>query len=195
MANLETTEPAALTTELRKLETTDPGHADLFNALFSALLTNDIFLNELAAQVQLVVENHLKDFTMHMSTADKTKLANIASGAEVNQNAYAKVVAGGVTIEANGKTSTLNFEAGDYVTIAGDNANKKITIGVNLPSTMPPSAHNQSASTITAGTFSATGVKAKTGTDYTTARVRNASLATAAPSSLANGDMCLVYSN
>lgn len=198
MANLETTEPAVFTPELRQLETTDPGHADIFNVLFAALLTNDKFLNEVAAQIQLVVENHLKDFTLHMSTDDKAKLANISSGAEVNQNAYAKVVAGGITIEANGKTSTLNFEAGDNVTIAGDNANKKLTIGVTLPSTMTPSAHNQSASTVTAGTLAGKVLaNATAAATVTNKQVRNiyagTSAMTAGTTALTSGDVYAMY--
>lgn len=59
------------------------------------------------------------------------------------------------------------------------------------------SSHNQAASTITAGTFAATGVKAATGTDYTTARLRNIQASTtdltAGSSALANGDIYLVY--
>ena len=59
------------------------------------------------------------------------------------------------------------------------------------------SSHNQAASTITAGTFAATGVKAMNGTDYTTARVRNIQASTtgltAGSSALANGDIYLVY--
>ena len=59
------------------------------------------------------------------------------------------------------------------------------------------SSHNQAASTITAGTFAATGVKAMNGTDYTTARIRNIQASTtdltAGSSSLSNGDIYLVY--
>lgn len=55
-------------------------------------------------------------------------------------------------------------------------------------------SHNQSASTITAGTFAATGVKAATGTDYTTYRVRNAAIVSATPSSMTNGEIAFVYS-
>lgn len=58
-------------------------------------------------------------------------------------------------------------------------------------------SHNQAASTITAGTFADTGVKAMNGTDYTTARVRNIQASTtdltAGSSALANGDIYLVY--
>lgn len=53
------------------------------------------------------------------------------------------------------------------------------------------------ASKVTTGTFAATDVKAATGTDYTTARVRNIQASTtdltAGSSSLANGDIYLVY--
>lgn len=59
------------------------------------------------------------------------------------------------------------------------------------------SSHTQAASTITAGTFKATGVKAATGTDYTTSRIRNIQASTtdltAGTSELANGDIYFVY--
>lgn len=60
------------------------------------------------------------------------------------------------------------------------------------------SSHNQAASTITAGTFGATGVKAANGTDYTTARVRNIVFTTTDPgasasSSYGNGALTCVY--
>ena len=50
------------------------------------------------------------------------------------------------------------------------------------------------ASKIAAGTFSSTGVQAKTGTDYTTYRIRNAAIVSAEPSSMSNGDIAFVYS-
>ena len=60
-----------------------------------------------------------------------------------------------------------------------------------------PAAHNQSASTITAGTFAETDIKAVNGTDYSTARVRNISAGTtdltAGSSTLDNGSIYLVY--
>ena len=58
-------------------------------------------------------------------------------------------------------------------------------------------SHTQAASTITAGTFSATGIVAKSGTDYTTARVRNIKASTtdltAGSSTLTSGDIYIVY--
>lgn len=59
------------------------------------------------------------------------------------------------------------------------------------------SSHIQPASTITSGTFSSTSIKAATGTDYTTARIRNIQASTtdltAGISALSNGDIYFVY--
>ena len=49
MANFEINEDqAALIRELRKLETSDPVHANVYNALFDKLINNDAFLERLA---------------------------------------------------------------------------------------------------------------------------------------------------
>lgn len=63
-----------------------------------------------------------------MSAADKTKLNGIATGAEVNQNAFAKVTVGSTTVEADAKSDTLTLAAGSNVTITPDATNDKITI-------------------------------------------------------------------
>lgn len=63
-----------------------------------------------------------------MSAADKTKLSGIATGAEVNQNAFSNVVIGATTIAADAETDTLTLVAGSNVTIIPDAANDKITI-------------------------------------------------------------------
>ena len=63
-----------------------------------------------------------------MSSADKTKLNGIASGAEVNQNAFSNVTIGSTTISADSKTDTLTLEAGSNITLTPDSANDKITI-------------------------------------------------------------------
>lgn len=66
-----------------------------------------------------------------MSNTDKAKLDGIAAGAEVNQNAFAKVKAGGVTVEAGQKSDTLELVAGNAIAITPDAANDKVTIAVN----------------------------------------------------------------
>lgn len=133
---------------LRKLETTDRGHADIFNALFGSLVNNDAYLKEHADEA----DGHARDSGIHvteeekeewdkkagqeaatqekaglMGASDKKKLDGVWAGAEPNQNAFAKIKAGSITIEANGKTATFELE-GDNVTVTADNATKKIVI-------------------------------------------------------------------
>ena len=59
---------------------------------------------------------------------DKAKLAGIAAGAEVNQNAFANVKVGSTTIAADSKTDTIEFVAGSNVTLTPDETNDKVTI-------------------------------------------------------------------
>ena len=63
-----------------------------------------------------------------MSSTDKKKLDGVASGAEVNQNAFSNVKIGDVTIAADTKTDTLNLVASDNVTIETDTNTDTITI-------------------------------------------------------------------
>ena len=56
----------------------------------------------------------------------KTKVATVEEGAEVNQNAYSNVKVGEVTLSAAAKTDTIEFVAGDNVTLAA--ADGKVTI-------------------------------------------------------------------
>lgn len=111
-----------------------------------------------------------------------------------------KGAANGVaTLGTDGKVPTgqlpsMNYAPSTHASQHGSGGSDPITpaaIGAAAAS------HNQAASTITAGTFAATGVKAMNGTDYTTARVRNIQAGTtdltAGSSALANGDIYLVY--
>ena len=61
-----------------------------------------------------------------MTAAERTKLSGIATGAEVNQNAFTKVKVGTTTITAAAKQDTLEIEAGEGVTITA--SGKKVTI-------------------------------------------------------------------
>ena len=62
-----------------------------------------------------------------MSASDKTKLDGVATGAEVNQNAFGKVVAGTTTATASDKVDSLTLKAtgAASVSISG----KEVTIG------------------------------------------------------------------
>ena len=65
MANYELNEEQeVLTNAMRMIETGDPVHADVYNALFSALLNNDVFLEKLANKmVQQAMVSHVMDST------------------------------------------------------------------------------------------------------------------------------------
>lgn len=71
--------------------------------------------------------------TNDYTTDEKTKLSNIASGAEVNQNAFSNVKVGSTTVAADAKTDTLTLAAGGDVTITPDATNDKVTISVTTP--------------------------------------------------------------
>ena len=63
-----------------------------------------------------------------MSVADKTKLNGIATGAEVNQNAFSNILIGSTTIAADTETDTLKLVAGSNITLTSDATNDQITI-------------------------------------------------------------------
>ena len=85
-----------------------------------------------------------------MSAADKTKLDSIASGAEVNQNAFSNIaVLGANTIAADAKTDTLTLAAGSNVTITPNTTDDMITISAT-------DTKYSNATTGTSGLMSAT---------------------------------------
>lgn len=71
-----------------------------------------------------------QDSNGYMSNSDKRKLDGIASGAEVNQNAFANVKVGSTTIQSDAKQDTLELAAGTNISLVGDANNDKVTIGV-----------------------------------------------------------------
>lgn len=64
------------------------------------------------------------------SAADKTKLDGIATGAEVNQNAFSNITVGSTTIQADAKQDTLTLTAGPNIDLTPDATNDKVIIGV-----------------------------------------------------------------
>lgn len=78
-----------------------------------------------------------------MSTSDKSKLNGIASGAEVNQNAFSNVVVGSTTIAADSKTDTLTLTAGSNITLTPNATNDSITISASGSSYSLPLASNR----------------------------------------------------
>lgn len=63
-----------------------------------------------------------------MSAAHYTKLEGIKAGAEVNQNAFSSVIAGGTTIAADAKEDSITIDAGENVTITGNASTGVVTI-------------------------------------------------------------------
>ena len=65
---------------------------------------------------------------LFMTSSERTKLSGIATGAEVNQNAFTNVVVGSTTISADSKTDTLTLVGGEGITLTPDATNDKVTI-------------------------------------------------------------------
>lgn len=70
-----------------------------------------------------------------LSSTDKKKLDSIASGAEVNQNAFSNIKIGNTTIVADGKTDTVELTAGNNITLTPDATNDRITIAATNTNT------------------------------------------------------------
>ncbi len=105
-----------------------------------------------------------------MSSTDKAKLDGIATGAEVNQNAFSNVKVGEVTVAADSKTDTLTLVAGSNVTITPDATNDKITIASSYVNTtysagtdlgLSGTTFNHANSGVTAGTYRSVTVNAR----------------------------------
>lgn len=63
-----------------------------------------------------------------MTAAERTKLSDVAAGAEVNQNAVANVKVGSTTITASAKTDTVELVAGEGITLTASTSNKSVTV-------------------------------------------------------------------
>lgn len=65
------------------------------------------------------------------TSTEKNKLAGIATGAEVNQNAFSNIKVGNTTIAADAKTDTLELVAGSKITLTPNTTNDKVTFDVD----------------------------------------------------------------
>ena len=107
-----------------------PETLDTLNELAAALGGDANFATTVANQIGTKVDKvdgkglSANDYT----DAEKAKLEGIATGAQVNQNAFSNVIVGSITIAADDVTDSLTLAAGDNVTINADAANDKITI-------------------------------------------------------------------
>ncbi|MEK4276467.1 hypothetical protein [Paenibacillus sp. FSL R7-0026] len=94
--------------------------------------------------VQSNLDSHTGDANVHVTAADHTKLNGIAAGAEVNQNAFAKVN----DVEASNKTDTVTFVGGTGIAVTTDPEGKRVVLTATGEAT--PGAH--ASSHITGGT-------------------------------------------
>lgn len=110
-----------------------PAALDTLNELAAALGDDPNFATTIATQIGNKVDKvdgkglSTNDYT----TTEKSKLASIAEGAQVNQNAFSNVKVGSITVAADNATDTLTFIAGDNITLTPDATNDKITISTN----------------------------------------------------------------
>lgn len=69
---------------------------------------------------------------LYLTSAERSKLSGIATGAEVNQNAFSNIaVSGQTTVAADAKTDTFTLVAGTGVTITTDAGADSITIAAS----------------------------------------------------------------
>ena len=107
-----------------------PATLDTLNELAAALGDDPNFATTVATQIGNKVDKvdgkglSTNDYT----TTEKTKLASIAEGAQVNQNAFSNVVVGTTTVAADSTTDTLTLVAGDNVTLTPNSTSDSITI-------------------------------------------------------------------
>lgn len=114
------------------------------------------FVDGQIGTVTKTVTDHTGNSGIHMTSAEKTKLSGIATGAEVNQNAFSKVTVGSTTVPAGNKTDTLTLAAGNNVTITPDATNKKVTIAAINTDTKVTNTLGTTTKAYITGTTSAT---------------------------------------
>ena len=77
---------------------------------------------------------------------EKTKLAGIEAGAEVNQNAFSNVKVGSTTLSADSKTDTLNIDGSNHIVILPSAELDSLSIATDLQNATTSAAGLMSAS-------------------------------------------------
>lgn len=113
--------------------------------------------------------------TNDYTTSEKTKLSGIATGAEVNQNAFSNVTVGSTTIAADSKTDTLTIAAGTGISVSGDATNDKVTITNSGVRSIATGGSNGTISVNTNGTSANVAVKGLGSAAYTASTAYDAS--------------------
>ena len=113
--------------------------------------------------------------TNDYTTTEKNKLSGIASGAEVNQNAFSNIAVGSTTIAADSKTDTLTLTAGSNITLTPNATSDTITIAAatvtvdsSLSSTSTNPVQNKVINTALGNKVDKVNGKGLSTNDYTT---------------------------
>lgn len=117
----------------------------LFSSLFTLIkgITGKSSALTAPAITLEATRTHVDNGNLHTSAAEKTKLAGIEAGAEVNQNAFATItVAGQGDVVADSKTDVLTIAGGTGITVTTDPATEKVVI--TATGTATPGAHASS---------------------------------------------------
>lgn len=112
----------------------------LFSSLFTLIkgITGKTSALVAPAITLEATKTHVDTTNIHTSAAEKTKLAGIATGAEVNQNAFAQVN----NIPAGAKSDTITVTGGTGITVTNNPTTKTLT--VTATGTATPGAHGSS---------------------------------------------------
>ena len=99
--------------------------------------------------------------------AIEDKFDTVASGAEINQNAFSNIIIGDTTIAADSKTDSLTINAGNGISISGDATNDKVTITNSGVRSISTGSSNGTISVNTNGTSTNIAVKGLGSAAYT----------------------------
>lgn len=107
---------------------------DIKSLIASSLVSfHSLVMEQVATDISTAVSDHnavnaTASQAGHMTATQAGKLDGIEEGAQVNQNALAKVKVGSTTITAGNATDTVEFEAGDNISVTADDTAKKVTV-------------------------------------------------------------------
>lgn len=104
-------------------------------------------LSDLTNDNNFVTDANYVHTDSNYTAAEKTKLAGVASGAEVNQNAFSNIKVGSTTVAADSKTDTVEF-VGSGVTITADASGDKITFTAATPASVDSAVSTSSTNAV-----------------------------------------------
>lgn len=86
MADFEIPEKPEFSLQIRKFETADPAHADLFNAVIRQMLGNEAFLRAFVEQLRQGAQQHMSDTANpHHATKEQIGLGNADNTADMDK--------------------------------------------------------------------------------------------------------------